>query len=249
MQYEGRWLIERAAISYIANLSSLQLPFRPLKDRRVLIVGVEDFEVPGRTLAALPEAELEAHEVKKHYDSHGVSTTVLLGREATVDRLQSCALEKYSCLHFATHGENVNSDNPMESHFYMQNSLLDGLELANLQLRAETVVLSACSSGQRAISGRGIAELPGDDLFGLQAAFFRAGAHRVLATLWPVDSLAARKITAGFHARLAGGGLCDAELALQGAVCDYLKQAGIQARKIYYWAPFFLSVLGRAKRN
>ena len=247
VRYEDQWLIERAAVSYIANLSSLQLPYRPLKNRRVLVIGVEHFNVPGRTLAPLPEAELEAREVKRTYDHHGISTTVLLREEATVDRLHSCALERYSCLHFATHGENVNSDNPMESHFYMQNSLLDGLELANLQLNADTVVLSACSSGQRPIAGRGLKELPGDDLFGLQAAFFRAGAHRVLATLWPVDSPAARKITAGFHARLAADELCDAELALQRALCDYLRQAGIQGRKVYFWAPFFLSVLGRSK--
>jgi CHAT domain-containing protein len=249
MRYEDQWLIERAAISYIANLSSLQLPYQPLKSRRVLVVGVEHFAVPGRTLAALPEAELEASGVKANYDLHGVPATLLLGEEATVGHLHDCTLAKYSCLHFATHGENVNSDNPMESHFYMQNSLLDGLEVANLNLRADIVVLSACSSGQRPIAGRGMAELPGDDLFGLQAAFFRAGAHRVLATLWPVDSTAALKITTGFHARMAAEEACDPEMALQKAICDYLKKAGIQGRKIYFWAPFFLSVLGRAKSD
>jgi CHAT domain-containing protein len=253
LQYGDRWLIERAAVSYIANLSTLLLSPQPLKKQRVLVVGVEHFAVPGRTLPPLPEAELEACEVQRNYAMHRVPTAMLLGKEATVDRIHACesdgTLEQYSCLHFATHGENVNSDNPMESHFYMQNSLLDGLELANLRLHADTIVLSACSSGQRPIAGRGMPELPGDDLFGLQAAFFRAGAHRILATLWPVDSSAARKITAGFHARLAADTLRDAEMALQGSVCDYLTQAGIQARKIYFWAPFFLSVLGRAKNN
>jgi hypothetical protein len=253
MQYEDRWLIERAAVSYIANLSTLQLSYQPLKNHRVLIIGIEQFAVPGRTLAPLPEAEREAHEVLRSYAMNRVPTTILLGKEATVDHLHTCerdgTLEQYSCLHFATHGENVDSNNPMESYFYLQNSRLDGLELANLQLHADTVVLSACSSGQRPIAGRGMTELPGDDLFGLQAAFFRAGAHRILATLWPVASLAARKITVGFHARLAADKGCDAELALQGSICNYLRQAGIQARKIYFWAPFFLSVLGRAKSN
>jgi CHAT domain-containing protein len=249
MGYEDQWLIERAAISYIANLSSLQLSYRPLKSRRVLVAGVEHFAVPGRPLAALPEAELEASEVKATYDLRRVPATLLVGKEVTVARLRNSALEKYSCLHFATHGENVNSDNPMESHFYLQNSLLDGLELADLDLRADIVVLSACSSGQRPITGRGLVELPGDDLFGLQAAFFRAGAHRILATLWPVDSTAARKITTGFHARLAAEESCDPETALQKTICDYLKQAGIHGRKVYFWGPFFLSALGRARTD
>jgi CHAT domain-containing protein len=136
----------------------------------------------------------------------------------------------------------------MESHFYLQNSLLDGLDLSDLRLEADIVVLSACSSGQRPIAGRGLRELPGDDLFGLQAAFFRAGVRRILGTLWPVDSLAAHKITTAFHRRLAAESLCDPEVALQASMCDYLVQAGIQARKVYFWAPFFLSVLGRPKR-
>ena len=135
-------------------------------------------------------------------------------------------LERYSCLHFATHGENVNSDSPM-SHFYLADSMLDGLELARLRLGAETVVLSACCSGQRPIFGRGMQELPGDDLFGLQAAFFRAGARRVLGTLWPVASQAARQISVSFHSQLASGKCRDPETALQKAICDYLASAGV----------------------
>src|SRR6266699_3222337 len=61
------------------------------------------------------------------------------------------------------------------------------MEIANWQLRANLVVLSACCSGQRPISGRWMEELPGDELFGLQSAFFMAGARRMLSCLWPVD--------------------------------------------------------------
>jgi CHAT domain-containing protein len=253
LRYENQWLVERAAVSYIANLSSLQLPYVPSKKQRVLVAGVEHFDVPGMNLPPLPEAELEAQEVKQIYDTHRVPVKLLLEAEATADRIRELesdgTLKEYSCLHFATHCESVNSESPMESHFYMQDSLLDGLELANLQLGADTVVLSACCSGHRPIDGRGLKELPGDDLFGLQAAFFRAGARRILGTLWPVDSVAARRIATGFHARLAADKLCDPEVALQTSVRDYLSQADMRTRKVYFWAPFFLSVLGRAKSN
>jgi CHAT domain-containing protein len=156
-------------------------------------------------------------------------------------------LETYSCLHFATHGNNVSGDNPMEAHFYLHDSFIDGLELSNLRLNAETIVLSACSSGQRPIDGRGLKELPGDELFGLQAAFFRAGAHKIVGTLWPVDSEAARTIMTGFHARLADGKVCDPDCALQASVCEYIAQADIQTSDVYFWAPFFLSALGRVQ--
>jgi len=251
MRYENQWLIERAAVSYIANLSSLQLPYTPRKEQRVLAVGVEHFNVPGRTLGPLPEAELEAQEVKQIYDTHRVPVTLLVKAEATADRLRGWdsdgTLNGYSCLHFATHGENVNSDSPMESHFYMQDSRLDGLELANLRLEADIVVLSACCSGQRPIAGRGLKELPGDDLFGLQAAFFRAGARRILGTLWPVDSSAARRIATAFHSHLIADKSDDPEVALQTSIRNYLAQADIRTRKVYFWAAFFLSALGRAK--
>jgi CHAT domain-containing protein len=216
MRYDGRWLIERAAISYIANLSSLELTYTARKDRRTLIAGVENFNVRGKSLRRLPDADVEAIEVKEIYDDHRMPATLLLEGEATAGRLREMesagTLKDYSCLHFATHGENVNSNSPMEARFYLQESFLDGLELASLQ-----------------------------------AAFFRAGAHHIIGTLWPVNSSAARRISTGFHARIAADRQCDPEIALQASVCDYLSTANIQTGQIFFWAPFFLSSLGRAK--
>lgn len=53
---------------------------------------------------------------------------------------------------------------------------VDGYEIAAADLECEIVVLTACYAGQRAIGGRGLAEQPGDELFGLAAAFLEAGA-------------------------------------------------------------------------
>ena len=248
-RYENQWLIERVAISYTPNLRCLQRSYRASKPQRVLVVGIEHFAVPGKPLRPLPLAQLEAREVEQIYNAHRVPVTLLPEAEATAERLRKLerdgVLKGYSCLHFATHCENADDNSPMEAHFFMRNSMFDGLELANLQLEAETIVLSACWSGQRPIRGRGLKELPGDDLFGLQAAFFRAGARRVLASLWMAEDFAARQITTGFHARLAADKTCHVEVALQASVRDYLSQADIHTRKIYFWAPFFLSVFGR----
>jgi CHAT domain-containing protein len=98
----------------------------------------------------------------------------LLGPEASENQLRQLAqngkLSTFTHLYISTHGESVNSDNPMESYLVLHDSLLDGLEITNWQLNAELVVLSACCSGQRATTGRQmggqVSELPGDDLFG-----------------------------------------------------------------------------------
>ncbi len=243
------YLIERFATSYVPNLTSILLRYDTPADRRVLALGIGDYKVPGYEgkLGSLTKAEQEVESLKEVYSKADVFT----GADANEHRLRQLendgTLSQFTCLHFATHGDNVNSDTPMESHLFLRDSILDGLEIANWKLRAECVVLSACCSGQRPISGRGMQELPGDELFGLQAAFFAAGARRIVSALWPVDSRAAVPITIAFHRRYAQG--ASAEEALQKAVIDYIKQAGTLTRKIYYWAPFFLSAMGRPARE
>ncbi len=247
LEWEGDFLIRRFAVTYVPNLSSLLIRYDPNKRHKVLAVGIHEYEVTDSVLSPLEEAEREVDDLKETYDERAIPITVLKDRAATEGRLQELQsegrLREFTCLHFATHGKNINSDTPMESYLFLRNSKLDGLEIANWKLNAELVVLSACCSGQRPISGRGMQDLPGDEIFGLQSAFFTAGAKRILSALWPVDSLAAYEIVTSFHRHFASGKL--PELALQDAVKDYLNAADFEREDVYYWAPFFLSALGR----
>lgn len=244
-----QYLIQRFAVTYIPNLSSLLFRYSPSRQQNIMALGICDFQVPGYEglLGSISQAENEVKALENLYKERSIPITLLIGPEAREDELQKLEKEgklgKFTCLHFATHGDNIKSDTPMESHLYLRDSLLEGLEIANWKLDAEVVVLSACCSGQRAISGRGMEELPGDELFGLQAAFFAAGARWILSSLWPVDSYAALPITKNFHCYMADGK--QPELALQAAVKDYLKTASVLRRKIYYWAPLFISAMGR----
>jgi CHAT domain-containing protein len=86
-------------------------------------------------------------------------------------------------------------------------------------------------------------ELPGDDLFGLQAAFFAAGAKRIVCSLWPVQSWIAPPIMTRFHGNLLAGQ--PPELALRDAVIGYVRDRGLPHLERYYWAPIFLSAVGR----
>src|SRR5262249_31072442 len=118
---------------------------------------------------------------------------------------------------------------------------IEAMSLASLPLHAELVVMSACYSGQRALDLPGLSELPGDDLFGLQAVLFQAGVRGVIGALWPFDE-SAHVILPELHKHLALGLV--PEEALRAAVRAYL-QAPNARRDIYYWAPLFMTSMGR----
>src|ERR1019366_349285 len=99
----------------------------------------------------------------------------------------------------------VCSSDLLESVLELADNSVDGYEIAAANLECEVVVLTACYAGQRAISGRGRAEQPGDELFGLSAAFLDARCRSVLAPAWPADDEAISRIITAFHRNLAQG--------------------------------------------
>ena len=232
-------LIERFAVRYVPNLCSLLLPWSGNATGPVLAVGVARFDDPA--LPPLPNAEAEAGAVAA---AHGAAGHALTG--VTRAQFTALPLHEYRCLHLATHGSSVlvgdAVDDPLQSCLFLRDGALTGWELAALRLRTELVVLAACHSGQRAIGGRGLEKLPGDDIFGLQAVLFDAGVGTVLGTLWPVEDATALAILVDFHRAYASG--VAPERALQAAIRAHLADAG-RRRDAFYWAPFFLSSLGR----
>jgi hypothetical protein len=247
LPWQGELLIRRYAVTYVPNLSTLLLRYERRTEKRVLAVGLSEFHVPGAAFAPLPGAEVEVDGLEGLCRGHGMDVTVLRGASASESNVHALeaggGLRDFSTIHLATHGHNVDSDAPLESFLVMTNSLLDGLEIAGWELDTELLVLSACCSGQRAVSGRGLAELPGDELLGLQAAFFAAGAHKQLSSLWPVSDAVTPEIMKGFYEQFLAG--VTAEVALQRAIVQYLDSAGIRRRNPYYWASFFLCAVGR----
>jgi CHAT domain-containing protein len=245
--WRNAYLIERFAVTFIPNLTSLLLRYRPPTDRRVLAIGINEYALPGRQIPPLAQAEAEARAVAGLYWSAGVPSTVLCGADACSGRLRRWArqemLTRFSCIHLAGHAENILGDTPLESHLYLYNAMLDGLELAGWRLPAALVVLSACSAGQRAIGGRGLDEVPGDELFGLQAALFAAGSRWIISPLWPVEDVVGLKLMQTLHRHLASG--CTPEVAHQRAVKSFLADAGVKWRRPYYWAQFYVTAMGR----
>jgi CHAT domain-containing protein len=175
-----------------------------------------------------------------------VPTTALTGAAATRAAVSALPLDQCRCMHLATHGVSVfSSDNggdPFASRLCFRDGDVEALSVAEWPLRAELVVMSACHSGQRALELLDLRELPGDDLFGLQAALFQAGVRGVIGTLWPLDDASALAILPALHQHLAEG--ASPEEALRAAVCAYLR-APDGRRGVYYWAPLFMTAIGR----
>ncbi len=188
-------------------------------------------------LERLTYTAAEAKAVLAHVP--GRSTLEAVGFEADRKLVESEALGRYRIVHFATHGL-INPVHPELSGLVL--SLLDPAgesrdgflrahEVAALDLPAEMVVLSACSTGQ----GR---EIRGEGLVGLTQAFFRAGARRVVVSSWNVSDAATAELMASFYRHLFEERLPPAS-ALREAQISILDQERWKAP--YFWASFTLT--------
>ncbi len=159
-------------------------------------------------------------------------------------------LEKYSVVHFATHGlvagnlkglaEPALLLTPPADAGDKDDGLLTASEVAELVLNADWVVMSACNTA----AGRSD---NADALSGLARAFFYAGARALLVSHWPVYSRAAVKLTTGTFAALESQpGIGRAE-ALRRAMreiveADAVDPADSSRSEAHpaFWAPFIV---------
>ncbi len=153
-------------------------------------------------------------------------------KQATLD------LRDYRIVHFATHGfadgQHPELSGIVLSLFDRQGHPQDGFlrlrDIYNLNLPADLVVLSACSTGL----GKSIA---GEGMIGLVRGFMYAGSRRVLATLWKVDDEATSELMIRFYRQMfqkrlpASAALRAAQLELRSMPRWHLP---------VYWAAFVL---------
>jgi CHAT domain-containing protein len=147
-------------------------------------------------------------------------------------------LRDYRIVHFATHGF-ADGQHPELSGIVLslfdrrgrpQDGFLRLRDIYNLDLPADLVVLSACSTGL----GKSIA---GEGMIGLVRGFMYAGSRRVLATLWKVDDEATSELMIRFYRQMFENGL-SASAALRAA---QLELRGMPRWHLpIYWAAFVL---------
>ena len=161
-----------------------------------------------------------------------------VGFAANRERVLGPELSKYRIVHFATHGI-INSDRPelsgivlslFDSEGRSQNGFLRLHDIYSLDLPADLVVLSACSTGL----GK---DVQGEGLIGLTRGFMYAGASGVIASLWKVDDDATAELMKHFYRGLFKKNLSPAA-ALREAQLKLSQHQRWQSP--YYWAGFVL---------
>ncbi|HEX6291498.1 MAG TPA: CHAT domain-containing protein [Herpetosiphonaceae bacterium] len=157
---------------------------------------------------ALNYAEAEARSVARLMDGEA-----WIGPEAKSERLIAEA-HRVRWLHIAGHAVYKPQDPPAsELHLGADDALTARTIISRLDLEADLVTLSACTSGLSHV-------VPGDELLGLQRALLYAGAPAVVCTLWEANDLVALLVMERFYTdlrrgRSAAAALRDAQVAVR----------------------------------
>ncbi len=221
----GRFLVERYALAMTPSASV----WIALGDRPAGPPGAGVLAFAPRP-ATLPGSSQEVATIQRRA---GADVQVLTGSAATESAFRRLAPTR-RVLHLATYGV-LNKQNPLFSFVKLapdgtEDGRLEVHEVFGLHLRADLVVLSACQTG---LGSGALADVPaGDDWVGLTRAFLHAGAHHVMATLWPVDDWA----TAALMERFYGGGEVAAEPARALAEAQRALLAERATKHPFYWA-------------
>jgi len=184
----------------------------------------------GNLLNSLPHVRLEVQRVVQALKG---KAKILLNEQATRESVLREA-PKANLLHFATHAF-PNASSPMMSAMVLHPGdeydagLLYARDIYEMRLRANLVVLSACST----LSGR---YASGEGLMGLAWAFMTAGCPSTIATLWAVHDKATLLWVETFYRHLAAG---KTKAASMRQACLHLLRAKDTARSFtspHYWA-------------
>jgi CHAT domain-containing protein/Flp pilus assembly protein TadD len=179
--------------------------------------------VPDAAPAALEGAEAEVKAIAERYPG---KAKLYLGPDASLENVKKGLVSEW--VHFAGHGL-IDEERPESSGLVLQGGTLTVADIFNLDLNAGLVVLSACETAGKEVSGEG--------LVGLTRAFFYAGTPSVMVTLWRVADRKTPDLMLRFYSNLDQSG--DMAEALRQAKLGMIGKRGLLAHP-YYWAPFIL---------
>ena len=182
---------------------------------------------------SLPATQVEVDALKIKFKD----AQVYAGVEAGVKNLKQLSaagkLKKYSMLHFATHGL-VIPDKPELSALVLSQvkgsediGYLSMVDIANLDLHADFVNLSACETGL----GKYYMT---EGVVGLSQAFMLAGANAVSVSLWSVQDESTKEFMTKFYTLIDSG--MPYATAMSETKRSFIK-SGKYANPLY-WAPF-----------
>lgn len=213
---QDRFLIDDFIVSYAPSANVFYSCSKRLPNKRnlSLVMGVPDRKAPHIEQEVQTVADLLPNAIR------------CLGAAATETVLRRHASES-RYIHIASHSR-FRADNPMFSSIQLGDSKLSVFDLNQIAIGSELVTLSGCSTGVNGV-------LRGDELVGMVRGFLRAGARRIMMTLWDVHDQSTAEFMKLFYKRLADGA----------SVAHALRSAMIEVRRQYpspyFWAPFAVS--------
>jgi CHAT domain-containing protein len=215
--YNGtQFLIDRFTVSYAPSATVFCLCRRATSRSRSgsLVMGVPTEANPGIADEVAGISSFLPH--PKIFIGPNATTTALFERAGTS-----------RFIHLASHGE-FRRDNPLFSSIRLADGPITVLDLYRLNLNAELVTLSGCSTGAGTVAG-------GDEIVGLSRGLMRAGTRSVLLTLWDVHDASAAQWMMYFYQ----------ELFRRQHAAAAARNAMLRLRRewpdAYHWAPFTIS--------
>ena len=154
----------------------------------------------GIRLGPLPYARRESRAVVRNLGGGSVQRS---GGDASEAFVKAAPLRRFGVLHFATHAV-TDETHPDRSGVLLapgaanEDGLLQIREIVDLDLTGRVVVLSACSTNTGVL-------LRGEGVMSLARAFFQAGAHTVVASLWRLRDDEAADFFDRFYRHLGRG--------------------------------------------
>ncbi len=201
-----------------------------------------------KDLAELPETETELVRSAKPFRR----STLLTGDKASEQSFRQQLLGSYRYISFATHGllrddvyglsEPALVLTPIMASEGYNDGLLTAGEIADLNLNADFVALSACNTANFDVAQFST------DLPALTSAMAIAGVPSTLATLWPVDSEAASQIVARTFELSGAKDEPSSARALAASQREFLHK-DMKAYNYHprFWSPFV--IFGDNKKN
>jgi CHAT domain-containing protein len=186
-------------------------------------------------MGPLPFAEAEAKQIKSV-----VPQAKILRHEEANEQNFKKIVHKMQVLHLATHGVFDDRFDSFSGLFMalgsdtVNDGLLLGYEISDMELNSILVTLSACETGR----GKTVA---GEGVLGLPRLFLGAGTKTVLMTLWKVDDQFTSELMPAFYKNLFHEKMIVAD-ALSRAKLEIMQQPdnGIHYEHPFFWAAFCL---------
>lgn len=245
-----KFLIESKAISYSPSLSALKEMSKLSKQNKkeykedsVLIfanpiIPKETFVVSDETgitetLKPLIDAEQLVKDLTNQYGTSQIRYYV--NGEATEKQLKSIT-NNHKTIIFATHGI-FNKKDPMSSGVVLskkdtddlEDGLLQAREIAQMDLNADIVILSACDTGLGQLN-------IGEGIIGLMWSVFVAGCPTTVVTQWKVKSDSTKDFVINFYNKLQAKSDISKSEALRQTTIELIKSKRFSSP--YYWAAF-----------